>query len=57
MAHGLSASTVEGGLRATLDTLDALEANANPRLALETLLLKLPSIGAAERPSEPAVAR
>ncbi|HEY3118509.1 MAG TPA: DNA polymerase III subunit [Chloroflexota bacterium] len=56
VAQGLGAREVAAMLRATIDTLDALEANANPRLALETLVLRLPTIPA-ERPAEPAVAR
>ena len=39
----LSASSAEAGLKTTLDVLEGLQANAHPRLALETLLLTMPS--------------
>ena len=57
LARGFTASTVERELRATLDTLDALEANANPRLALETLLLRLPALPTARAVDAAPLAR
>ncbi len=54
VAQALDTRAVEEMLRAAVDTLDALEANANPRLALETLLLKLPLLRADARAAEPA---
>lgn len=40
--EALSASEVTGALASTVDTLEALRANAHPRLALEALLLLWP---------------
>ena len=41
-ASRLSAGQVTEVIRSLLDKLDALEDNANPRLALEVLMLGLP---------------
>lgn len=47
LARSLSAETVRLALARTIATLDALERNAHPRLALETYALRLPRTGTA----------
>ena len=49
MAGGLSTSQVAEFIRVVLKTLEALEQNANARLALEVLMLSIPSGTTAER--------
>ena len=53
VARALPATNVNGALAATLQVADALERNANPRLALERYALYLPRIpsGAPRRPA------
>ena len=46
-ASGLTTRGVSEVIRSLLRTQDALEANANPRLALEVLMLNIPEVGQA----------
>ena len=41
-AHGLDTPAIAGFIRRITNTMSAMEANANPRLALETLMVNLP---------------
>jgi DNA polymerase-3 subunit delta' len=50
VARQIDPVAVRTALEATLRTADALERNANPRLALETYTLLLPRITAGRRP-------
>lgn len=54
LAQGLSTAQIVGFLQAMDRTLDALDANANARIALDVMMLKLPvPPSAASRAAEP----